>query len=227
MLDYQSMSHCARFRLRLTCLLRENNPDRLFPSVRSFLSLLAISLILIEYCFGQQVNPDRKVIQDLTDIELIEQISSAEWQQATAAVEEIVKRGERMIPLLLKKKGDKQYFRGYLSNNKMSATAITIPSGNRRNDEQLSKEGQFVTVEVAALYLITAIYYDSLSIAQGPYLTDLSLADEKRRMANTPKLIKRSWKSVDRWTLELNKQGMAALRAKKYAPLDDAEVRFW
>jgi len=188
-------------------------------------------LLLIECVFGtvsyHQTPAQQKMIQELRDDEVIAQISSTESERATAAVEEIVKRGARMIPLLMRKKGDKNYFWGYLATAENSATAISVPSGDRRRDKSFLKEGKFVTVEVAALYLITAIYWDSLNIAQGPYLTDLSQPEIKRREANTEKLIKRGWKSVEHWVVELNKQGMAGLRAKKHAPLDDANIRFW
>jgi hypothetical protein len=55
----------------------------------------------------------------------------------------------------------------------------------------------------------------------------LSLPEIKRREANTEKLIKRAWRSVESWAVRLNKEGMKALRAKEHAPLDDANLGFW
>jgi hypothetical protein len=204
----------------------------LLRSAQSFLGMVTVLLLMPVCCFGsisyQQPKQEHRMIQELTDAELVEMIASRQWDQRTAAAEEIVKRGERMIPLLIKRKGDKRALAGdFTSGDGGSAVAISVPTGNESNDRILMKEGKFVTVEVAALYLITAIYWDSLNIAQGPYLTDLSLPEIKRREANTEKLIKRAWKSVDSWVKALNKEGMDALRAKKHAPLDDGNLGFW
>jgi hypothetical protein len=168
------------------------------------------------------------MVSGVSDSDLVELISSPTWEERTAAAEEITKRGERMIPLLIRQKGDKRpLMGGFTSGGAGSATAISVPTGKERNDRILMKWGKYVTVEVASLYLITAIYHDGLNFAHSPYLTDYSLPDVKRREANTEKLIKRAWRSVESWAVLLNKEGMKALRAKEHAPLDDGNLGFW
>jgi hypothetical protein len=203
----------------------------LLPSAQSFLGMVTVLLLMPVCCFGtvsyQQPKQEQRMIQELTDEELMETLSSRQWEEATSAAEGIFKRGERMIPSLLKRKGDKRYFWGDFTRDTNSAVMIFQPSGKEKQDRTMMKEGKFVTVEVAALYLITAIYHESLNIAQGPYLTDFSLPEIKRRAANTEKLIKRAWKSVESWVVQLNRDGMNALKAKKHAPLDDGNLGFW
>lgn len=162
-----------------------------------------------------------------TDAQVVERLAAAEPATVNAAVGEVMTRGERMIPLLMKLKGDRRYFAGTFSNNVESSTSMPGPSGDPKLRRWLLESGKLVTVEVAALYLITAIYHGTLDIATSPYLTDLSLPEEKRRQANTKGVVRRAWKSTAEWRRRLDASGLAKLKAGDDYPLKSASVKFW
>ena len=163
----------------------------------------------------------------MTDSQVIGELAASTYKLADAAVDEILKRGVRMIPLLMKKKGDERFFRGFLARSPGTSTSVTNPSGDPKKNKRLLKEGKFVTVEVAAIYLISAIHYGSLNIAQSPYLTDNSLPDVDRRQANTRKLIQKAWKATTEWYQRLIASDITTLRAAGDDPFSSGDVTFW
>jgi hypothetical protein len=165
--------------------------------------------------------------ETMTDSQVIEELAASTYKPADAAVDEILRRGVRMIPLLIKTKGDKRLFSGFLARSSGTATIVFTPSGDPKQDKRRLKEGKFVTVEVAALYLITAIHYDSLNIAQSPYLTDFSLPEMERTKENTKKLVERAWKATAGWYQRLTASNITALRAANDYPLSTGDVSFW
>lgn len=70
-----------------------------------------------------------------------------------------------------------------------SSFLLPLPTGNAKGDES-----RVITVEVAALYLISAVFYDSLEFAQAPYLTDGSSV--KMNRFNTPSRVSEAWRAV-------------------------------
>src|SRR5678815_4140284 len=113
-----------------------------------------------------------------SDSELINELSSP--RGATFAVDEIIHRGARMIPLLLNLKGDQRPAFAALGHH-LSATPTMVAI----NPSDVHP-GRTLTMEVAALYLICAIYYDTVEFAQSPYLSDLRLPASKRDALNSP-----------------------------------------
>jgi hypothetical protein len=190
------------------------------------LLLLVIVLLFADTARAQDVTKQLSV-ETLTDSEIMEELAASNYKPADAAVDDILRRGVRMIPLLMKKKGDKRFFHGSLARSSGTSTLVFEPSGDPQKDKWWLKEGKFVTVEVAAIYLITAIYYDSLYISQGPYLTDTSLPETKRRAANTKKVIEKAWKATAEWYQRLIASDITTLRAAKDYPLRARDVRFW
>src|SRR6188472_2113303 len=87
--------------------------------------------------------------------------------------------------------------------------------------------GKTLTMEVAALYLICGIYYNSVEFAQSPYLTDLRLPAGKRDGLNTPELVDRAWHSVEEWSRRLDRTTLEKLRSVKDDPLHGSDVHFW
>jgi hypothetical protein len=75
------------------------------------------------------------------------------------------------------------------------------------------------------MYLISAIYYETVEFAQAPYLTDGTPVEWDR--FNTPERIGEAWDSVERWGKAFKREGLASLRAKRLSPLSGARVRFW
>jgi hypothetical protein len=100
-------------------------------------------------------------------------------------------------------------------------------TGDPKNDKKLLKLGKLVTMEVAALYLISAIYFESQRFSQSPYLTDLSLPQLEQKAANTSKLIDRAWRATEKWYRKLTELGIERLRAADDYPLKNSQVEFW
>lgn len=200
-----------------------------FPSHRHYvraLSVLAcLFLLVLSISAGQQSSPGiprAKNHKTITDKDVVKKLASHNWKKATWAVEEVMRRGPSMIPLLLKNKGNRQYFRGWGLGNPQAAQSMFRPTGNVKFDE-----GRVITVEVASLYLISALYYETLEFAQSPYLTDLSLPPGERRTLNTRGLIEKAWTATDAWATTLAAGDIEALRSKQQDPLKDSQVGFW
>lgn len=161
---------------------------------------------------------------EATDAQLIERLASPDHRTADAAAAAILSRGERMIPLLMKLRGDRRPFSGGLTSSPSSSAFVFVPDGG---EKKALEEGRRVTVEVSALFLITAIYHGTLSIAQSPFLTDLKLPEVRRRSVNSKRLVERAWNSTADWQRRLEASGLAKLKAENDYPLKAASVRFW
>lgn len=164
---------------------------------------------------------------ELSDTEVVAMLSGQDGDKVDVAIEKILVRGERMIPVLVGLRGDDRPFYGVLKKDSNFATEGYAPTGNKKEDEALIKKGKMVTVEVAALYLLTAIFYESLDIAQSPYLTDASLPAKDRRAANTEEVVRKAWMGVDNWMVMLSNTTLSSLRKDNEHPLKNAKVRFW
>jgi hypothetical protein len=189
----------------------------------SYTSLILLLLMLgVEQvaAYPQRVIAEEQTMQNLTDERIIVELKSHNEEEAHHAVEEIMQRGERMIPLLLQTKGNNQAFYGYGLGNHLAAFAFPSPTGDKKLDE-----GRVITVEVAALYLISAIYHKTLEFAQAPYLTDGTSV--KWQKFNTPRRVISAWESVEKWARMLKTQGLESLRAKQCDPLKWSVVDFW
>lgn len=189
--------------------------------MKTLLCLLMFFSILVPACFGQGEKGKAK-----SDADVIESLGRTDREVVNAAICEVLKREERIIPLLLAMKGDKRPFYGQLAND----TTFTVPAYPSSLDEgvnaKLAKQGKLVTVEVAAIYLISAVYHKSLNIALSPYLTDESLPDHERRAVNTDELVGRAWTALDAWAVKYRTVGLEKLRKSKDAPLGESTVDF-
>lgn len=182
-----------------------------------------LAVLLIPLFFGETVNAcDGRgpAGQNQSDDEVIAALASRDREEAYRAVEETVKRGERMIPLLLRHKGDRKFFYGYGLGHRDSSFTTPDPASFKGPGD-----GSVITVEVAALYLISAIYYQTLEFAQAPYLTDGTPV--KWQKFNTRKRVASAWASVENWVRLLDKDGLESLRARRHHPLKDSPARFW
>ena len=156
----------------------------------------------------------------LTDAELVTAFQSNDAEKSYAAVREILRRSDTMIPLLLQCKGNKKPFYGYGLGDRNSAFLSPLPTGNAKRDK-----GRIITVEVAALYMISAIFYYDLEFAQAPYLADDTPIKEHR--FNTAERVSAAWQTVDAWYERVKTNGIATLRSHKDSPLRSGKVRFW
>jgi len=172
-----------------------------------------------EIASGQKQN-EMKSMENLNDEEVIAALSSQNAEAAHQAVKEIMQRGDRMIPLLLRCKGNSNFFYGYGLGHRSSGFLIPLPSGDKQTND-----GSFISIEVAALYLISAIYHKSLEFAEAPYLTDGKSVEWQR--FNTPERLKDAWDAVETWMQEFKSEGMESLRSKDRSPLSRSKVHFW
>lgn len=180
---------------------------------------LAICLVFVLGTFASDVRlPAHTPLSQKSDSQLIDDLVAGR----TGTTQEILNRGARMVSLLLKLKGDQRPYAGTDLGNPLSATAITLAA-----DSSNTKPEETVTMEVAALYLICAIYYADLGFAQSPYLTDLRISAAKRRAKNLPVLVTRAWKSTAAWSERLRSKSMEDLRLHKDDPLRGSGVAFW
>jgi len=171
------------------------------------------------FIFGQKVN-ESESMENLKDEQVIAMLSSNDAKSAHSAVEEIMRRGDLMIPLLLRCKGNRNFFYGYGLGHSSSGFLIPLPTkGKEVND------GQFITVEVAALYLISAIYHKTTEFAQAPYLTDGKPVRWQR--FNTPERVSAAWDSTEKWIRAYSIEGIESLRSRDLSPLSSSRVQFW
>lgn len=195
---------------------------------RHMLRLPIAVLIIVLITFNQvtarsqngRIKPS--LMQKLSDEQVVKMVASSKGEKATQAVEEIMRRGPHLIPLLMKNKGNEQPFTGWGLGDHQSADYIPVPTGDKKLDE-----GNVITLEVASLYIISALYYKTLEFAQSPYLTDLSLPPVERRTFNSRKLVEKAWASTEEWIKVLEIEGIEALRSKQLDPLKDSGVKFW
>jgi hypothetical protein len=170
--------------------------------------------------YGQESKPEQKRVQSLTDRQVVEILSSRDREEAYKAAVEIVNRGERMIPLLASCKEDSRYFYGYGLGNHRSAFIIPLPSSDEEDND-----GRYITIEVAALYLISAIYHQTLEFAQAPYLTDGTPVEQQR--FNIRERIAEAWNATETWVQAVKDEGLKSLRKKRQFPLAESKVKFW
>jgi len=169
--------------------------------------------------FGQNVN-ESKSMQNLKDEQVIAALSSHDPEAAHQAVEEIMHRSDRMILLLRSCRGNRDFFYGYGLGHRSSGFIIPLPA----SDKELN-DGSFITVEVAALYLISAIYYKTVEFAAAPYLTDGTPVEWQK--FNTPKRVEKAWDSTEKWIHTFRSEGIESLRSRHQSPLSDSKIRFW
>jgi len=144
----------------------------------------------------------------------------------------ILERGEKIIPYLMKLKGRRDFWFPLGLGNPDAAKLWKFPVRQKGDKQDEGKsvydaDGDVITQEIAALYLICAIYHGNLRFAETPLLTDLSLPPEERRDRNTKELVDRAWAAVEIWSESLKKDGLASLRANHYDPLKGSKVAFW
>src|SRR5260370_151714 len=105
----------------------------------------------------------------LLDEDVVAALGSSSSEEASRAVAEVMRRGERMIPHLIRMRGCRSVFFGAGLGNPQSSQLIPAKSVAGL---------PAIPVEQAALYLIVGIYNQNLSFAESPYLVDLALHPE-------------------------------------------------
>ena len=129
-----------------------------------------------------------------------------------------------MVGPLLVLQGKTEDYGGSAFGDPRGAMSTVAPFQRGLTKEQREK---VVTVEAAALYLISAIYAGSLEFASSALLTDLDVPAGERRAANKTEYLGRGFESARRWSAALAKEGLGALRDRGEDPLKSAHLSFW
>jgi len=189
-------------------------------AVNLLLTMIFCSMPLYGMIALGQKEDENRTVEKLGDQDVIAMLSNRNTESAHMAVEEIMRRGDRMIPLLLLCKGNKSFFYGYGLGHHLSSFVIRLPA----KDTDIN-DGSFITVEVAALYLISSIYHKTTEFAQAPYLSDGKPVDRQR--FNTAERVREAWESTEKWMEAFTSEGIEPLRSKGLSPLSRSKVRFW
>ncbi len=168
--------------------------------------------------------------RNMTDAEVIEALASDDRDLVERAVSEVMLGGERLIPLFVKLKGDRRCFAAIRKLGEWGPGNIRF---DPRNRELCAKDPDAITVEVAALFLISAIYYNDLEFATPPSLCDRASPHDNRGYrcagdkSNTRERVEKAWIAVEKWISEIETNGIESLRERKRDPLAGSEIAFY
>ena len=90
-----------------------------------------------------------------------------------------------------------------------------------------SEMDRATTLEVAALFIISAIYFGKLDFATAPLLTDRTEARGDREARNKKEYLQRGYAAARKWTEDYQKKGIDAMRNAKKDPLSDARLSWY
>jgi len=158
------------------------------------------------------------------DRELIEALTSRDAAIADTAAREVFTRGDRMFPLLLALEGNSQPFPGTALYNPRSSIVYPLPGHGTLTETQSER---VTTLEVAALYLISAIYHGNLHFSSGALLVDQNIARSDRKARNAKEYLKRAWESTRNWMTTYKRNDLAFMRSQKLDPLDEAKLAWY
>ncbi|MBC7912342.1 MAG: hypothetical protein H7Y30_17675 [Pyrinomonadaceae bacterium] len=195
-------------------------------ALRALAALLVFSLSSLH-----STAQTRTCCADLSDQELVNLLTlqidkyhpdnHGKYNDITQATTQIVRRGQKMIPLLAQLKGNKNFYHG-------RTLGRILPSDTQRGigkeDTPENNDGSIVTVEVAALYLISAIYHANIEFAYRAYLTDGTPVELFEY--NSPAEIAKAWEATEAWMGRLEREGLDSLYGKGLSPLNNSGVVF-
>lgn len=196
--------------------------DKIFTKM---VLVILIHSILVLNSRGQDSNNIGLILSKMPDDGLALKLASDDEKEATKAALEIFKRGKTMIPHLMNLKGVKSIYEGYCLNDYKGGVGVSKPSDETSPKDADVDNGWYVTVEVASLYLISAIYYKNISFAQVPHLTGNKYV--KGRRYNIPKRVRKAWKATEKWFKKFEKKGIEKLRQSNEFPLKTTEIHFY
>jgi hypothetical protein len=162
-----------------------------------------------------------KQYTDVSDEEIINLLASRNPDEAQAAAKNIFARGEKMIPYLINLEGHNACFLGLDALGEWDSPGLTVPVPSCHGSSK-------ITVEVAALFLVSAIFYDDIKFAAPPALCDFS--SEKlicTSTGNTDERVKKAWDATKTWKYFVDAQSLEFLRKRDQAPLKDSGLSFF
>ena len=164
----------------------------------------------------------------LSDERIVKDLTAADGATATRAVGEVLARGGRMIPHLLKLKGDRRCFAGDMALGSHAGCSLRFAPDDRAKGCYESSGSS--TVEVAALFLIESVYRGGVKFAQGATLVEWEAGGGGQRTDveyNGRGVIARAWAAAERWSREVEREGLEGLRAKERGPFADTRLGFY
>jgi hypothetical protein len=156
------------------------------------------------------------------DSEVVAALGSQDSTESCAAAEEVMRRGERMIPLLLSLKGDNRKYSGHNLGGRSAGALYWEYTENPADSVTRDIRYHVVYVEVAAIYLVEAIYEQTIRFANAPFLTERTTGVS----SNLPELVADAWRSVEEWEALRKERGIAKLRSERHGPLGGARSEF-
>ena len=153
-------------------------------------------------------------LKNYADSQVVEFLTSEDMKESAAAAKELFSRGDRVIPELLKLEGNNDCFYGLRVLGKRGQ------QGSSDYDFLCEGNGR-VSIEIAALYLISAIFEEDLTYARRPFLVNDDADD-----GNSPENIKTAWKATKSWYEAVERQGIAYIRDRSQWPLRSVGMRF-
>ena len=162
----------------------------------------------------------------LSDAQVVRDLAAGDEGKASRAVREVLARGGRMIPHLLKLKGDRRCFRGDMALGSHAGCSFRLMP---EKDEHCYEASSSSTVEVAALFLIESVYRNDLKFAQGATLAEWKAGGGERTdvRKNGRELLERAWAATEGWFGEFEREGLEALRAKGRGPFAGTRLGFY
>lgn len=152
-------------------------------------------------------------------------LASPDSATADAAVDDLMRIGVRAVPALMGLKGATGVYRGTRILNPMSSMLLPVPAPGFAIPE--SERDRVITVEAAALYLISALYHRDLHFARAPLLLDEMQPRLAQRPANSPERLARAWDATARWLSENAAEIAAGSRAGPPPPLEGTGLRWF
>jgi hypothetical protein len=153
---------------------------------------------------------------------LARQLGSTDASAASTASQMLLRCGSKGIENLATLKGDTRFYYGRPLGHHDSAFLTVAPE----SAASIGSE-KVISVEVAALYLINAIYFGDREFAQSAYLSDNSLPPAERTAVNSQQRIDAAWSSVDRWLSKYRGTRLCSIRRRGVDPLNFGSIRFW
>jgi hypothetical protein len=164
----------------------------------------------------------------MSDAQVMKELTGGSEKKASRAVHEVMARGGRMIPLLLKLKGDRRCFYGDWELGSHAGCSSRMAPGRR---DMCYEWNNASTVEVAALYLMEALYRNDLEFAQGATLMERDPEDTGQQRLdvklNGREVIARAWETAEKWFAEFGRESLEALRAKDRGPFAGTMLGFY
>jgi hypothetical protein len=205
--------------------MEEIMPNRAFSK-----TLLVASVLLLTCAVGARAREKPRAkssaSESVSDAQLIKDLTSTNEQAASQSVSEIVRRGGRIVPQLVKLKGSRQCFFGDMALGSHAGGSFRFMPEKRN---KCYEDSSASTIEVAALFLIEAIYRNDLKFAQGATLAEWRDNGEERTDVekNGRELLARAWTLAERWAKELEREGLDSLRAKDRGPFAGTRLGFY